>query len=139
MQSGNFSLHIHRQRRVLNYCCGRNQVRWRPGQEACLVLPCSNLRYFGSKCTIEESTCDIVGTFRRPTQSSGAPIVIRRPGNCTPFAPLATPLIIALSDAPQQTMAVLVLSSNQRHVGIFGFGGGDFSIRPILRHCEENQ
>ena len=37
--------------------------------------------------SIEESTCDIVGTFRRPPQSSGAltqwfgaPIVIRHPG-----------------------------------------------------------
>jgi len=46
---------------------------------------------------IEEGTCDIVGTFRRPPQSFnppviGAPIVIRRPGNC---APLVTPLIRA--------------------------------------------
>jgi len=28
---------------------------------------------------IEDSTCDIVGTFRRPPQSFGAPAVIRRP------------------------------------------------------------
>jgi len=39
---------------------------------------------------IEESICDIVGTFRRSTQSFGVPIVIRRPGNC---APLVTPLV----------------------------------------------
>jgi len=30
---------------------GRNQVRWRTGQEASLAPPCSNLRSFGSKCT----------------------------------------------------------------------------------------
>ena len=29
---------------------GRNDVRWRPGQEATLAPPCSNLRLFGSKC-----------------------------------------------------------------------------------------
>jgi len=42
---------------------------------------------------IEESTCDIFGTFRRPTQSLGASIVIRRPGNRAFLAPLVTPLI----------------------------------------------
>ena len=30
---------------------------------------------------IEECTCDIVGTMRRPWQSFGSPIVIRRQGN----------------------------------------------------------
>jgi len=39
---------------------------------------------------IEDSTCDIVGSFRRPPLSSGdphlfgAPIVIRGLGNCAP-------------------------------------------------------
>jgi len=31
---------------------GRNEVRWRPGQEANLAPPCSNLRSFGSKCAV---------------------------------------------------------------------------------------
>jgi len=31
---------------------GRNEVRWRPGQEASLEPPFSNLRSFGSKCTV---------------------------------------------------------------------------------------
>ena len=31
---------------------GRNEVRWRLGQEASLALPRSNLRPFGSKCTV---------------------------------------------------------------------------------------
>jgi len=36
--------------------------------------------------SIEESTCDIVGTFRRPPQSFGTPArVIRHPGNCPPL------------------------------------------------------
>jgi len=42
---------------------------------------------------IEGTTCDIVGTKLRPPQLLGAPIVIRRPGNCSPFAPLFTPLL----------------------------------------------
>jgi len=38
---------------------------------------------------IEESTRDILGTFRLPPLSFGAPIVIWRPGNCAPhrYAP----------------------------------------------------
>jgi len=31
---------------------GRNEVRWRPRQEVSLTHPCSNLRSFGSKCTV---------------------------------------------------------------------------------------
>jgi len=41
---------------------------------------------------IEESTCDIVGTFLRSPQSFCALTMIRRPGNCSPFALLVTPL-----------------------------------------------
>jgi len=44
---------------------GRNEVRWRPGQEASLAPPCSNLSSFARKFT-DKSTCDIFGTFRRP-------------------------------------------------------------------------
>jgi len=49
---------------------GRNKVRWRPGQATSLAPPCSNLSSFGSKCAVEESTCDIVGTFRHPRNHS---------------------------------------------------------------------
>jgi len=59
------------------------QGRWRPGQETSLTPPCSNLRSFGSKCVVEESTCDIVVTFRHPSVI-GAPIVIRCPWNFRP-------------------------------------------------------
>ena len=113
------------------WCSG---VRWRLGQEASLAPPCSNLRFFESKCTVlkkvlvtrpvtrgtrhpwkippplenvldivykfgplsEKSSpplvsqafgtaCDVVKTFRPPA-------VIRRTGNCAPFAPLVTTL-----------------------------------------------
>ena len=46
---------------------------------------------------VEESSCDIVATFRRsPPQSFGAPTVIWRPGVCVPLVPpryAAAPLI----------------------------------------------
>jgi len=45
---------------------------------------------------VNESTCDNVGTFRRLTQSFGAPTVIWRQGNCAPLVPppyAAVPLI----------------------------------------------
>ena len=60
----------------------RNEVRWRPGKETILAPPCSNLRSFGSICTvlIEKSAYDIVVTFWPPA-------VIRRQGNCAPFPP----------------------------------------------------
>ena len=74
---------------------GRNEVRLRPGQETSLAPPCSNLRSFASKCAVEESTCDIVVTFRHPPQSFSAPIVIRRPENCATLPTLVTPLCAA--------------------------------------------
>jgi len=42
---------------------GRNEVRWRLGQETRLAPPGSNLRSFGSKCAVETSSNDIVATF----------------------------------------------------------------------------
>jgi len=41
---------------------------------------------------IEESTCDIVGTFRPSARSFGAPIVTWRPGNCASTHLLVMPL-----------------------------------------------
>jgi len=71
---------------------GRNEVRWYQGQETSLGPSYSNLRLFESKCAVEEITCDIAVTFRRPLQSFGAPIVIRRPGNCAPPCHPVTPV-----------------------------------------------
>ena len=55
---------------------GRNEVRWRPGQEASLAPPCSNLRSFGSKSTVlKKVLATLLGIFGPPTAVS------RRPGN----------------------------------------------------------
>jgi len=64
---------------------GCNEVRWRPGQEAGSVPPCSNLRSFGSKCTVlKKVVVTLFGLFGAPPpQWFGAP------GNCSP---LVTPL-----------------------------------------------
>jgi len=48
---------------------------------------------------IEESSCDIVGTFRRSPQPFGAPRSDSTPGNCTPLAPLVTPLVAVVQVA----------------------------------------
>jgi len=63
---------------------------------------------------IEESICDILGTFRRSTQSFSTPIVIRRPGNCDPLTPLVTPL-----RCMHWWHAKLISCTN--HDSIFGF------------------
>jgi len=43
---------------------------------------------------IEENACDIAETFHRPAQLFSAPIMIRRPWNCAPLAPLVAPLVV---------------------------------------------
>jgi len=66
---------------------GRNEVRWRPGQEAKFGAPCSNLRSFGSKCTVLKK---VLVTFLKLFD---APAVMRRPhddsapGELFPLAP----------------------------------------------------
>jgi len=64
---------------------GRNEVRWRPGQEASFVSRCSNLRSFGSKGTAMKK---VLVTFRRFPQLFG-PILIRLPVICAPHAPIS--------------------------------------------------
>ena len=51
---------------------GRNEVRCRPGQEASLAPPCSNLRSFGSKYTVLKKVLATLLAFRRHSQSLGA-------------------------------------------------------------------
>jgi len=59
---------------------GRNEVRWRLGQETSFAPPCSNLRSFGRKCTVLKKClwhcCDFF-----------APAVIRRQENSAPLPP----------------------------------------------------
>jgi len=57
---------------------GRNEVRWRLGQEAILAPPCSKQVFRKQMYCIEESTCDIVGTFWHP-RSHSAPGELRSP------------------------------------------------------------
>jgi len=45
---------------------GRNEVRWRPGQETSLAPPCSNLRPFGSKCTVLKTVLMTLWLFVPP-------------------------------------------------------------------------
>ena len=75
---------------------GHNEVWWCPGQEKSLAPPWSNIRSFGSKCTVlKESTCNIVGTFgvpcshSAPSQWSGALVVTWRPGSCASLPPFS--------------------------------------------------
>jgi len=79
---------------------GRHDVRWRPGQEASLAPPCSNLRSFGSKCTVLKNVglhvtlLGLIGApavIRRPPQWFNIPLLIRRPANCAPFPPRYAP------------------------------------------------
>ena len=57
---------------------GRNEVRWRPGQEASLAPPSLNLNLFRSKFTVlKKVLVTLLGLF-------GARAVIRRQENCAP-------------------------------------------------------
>ena len=59
---------------------GRNEVRWRPGQEASLAPPCSNLRSFESKSTVlKKVLATLLGLFGARRSHSTPPAVIRRP------------------------------------------------------------
>ena len=52
---------------------------------------------------IEESTCEIFGTIRRPAVS-------RRPGNCVPLSPFVTPLQVS----PPKRIALWSRTNGQR-------------------------
>ena len=73
----------------------RNEVRWRPGQEASLASPCSYLRSFGSKfAVLKKLIVTLLGLFgaprsqRRPQQWFGDPKVIRCPPSLHPWPAL---------------------------------------------------
>jgi len=65
-----------------------------PGARSKLGAPMFEPTVFQEQmyCT-EECTCDIVGTFRCLPQWLGAPIVIRRPGNCALLSPHYAPVL----------------------------------------------
>jgi len=52
---------------------GRNEVRWRPGQEASLAPQCLNLRSFGSKCAaLKKVPVTLLGHFGAPHSHSAS-------------------------------------------------------------------
>jgi len=57
----------------VTYHQGCKEVRWRPGQEVSLAPPCSNLRSYGTNCTVVKK---VLATLLR---LFGALTVIRRP------------------------------------------------------------
>jgi len=75
---------------AMSYSQGRNEVRWRPAKEASLASPRSNLRSFGSICSVLTTVLVILlGLFGALRSHSAAPIVIQqRPGNCAPLPPV---------------------------------------------------
>jgi len=58
---------------------GRNEVRQRPGQEASLVPPCSNLRSLGSSVLDWRKYMWHYLDFLAPHSHSALPVVIQRP------------------------------------------------------------
>jgi len=79
---------------------GRNEVRWRPGQEASLAPACSNLRSFGSECTVLKKVLVTLLWLYCSLRSDSAPrAAIRHPRNFSPLAPLVTPLIVVTSES----------------------------------------
>jgi len=72
---------------------GRNEVRWRPGQEPNLAPPHLNLRSYGSKFTVLKAVfVTLLEIFSAPRSHSAPPYWFRCPRNCSPLHPLVTPL-----------------------------------------------
>ena len=70
---------------------GRNEIRWRPGQEARFAPPCSNLRSFRSKCTVLKKVLGaFLGFFGAPSSDSAL-------GKLCPGCLLVTPLLLSLT------------------------------------------
>jgi len=78
---------------------GRNNIRWRPRQEASLAPPNLNLRSFGSKCTVLKKVglhVSLLGLIGARRSHSARPTVIwhahidSAPGELCPPCPLVT-------------------------------------------------
>jgi len=68
------------------YPQGRNEIRWCQGQETSLAPPWSNLRSFGSKCTVLKKVwVTLLGRIGAPRSDSA-------PGEFYPLAPLVSSL-----------------------------------------------
>jgi len=74
------------------YTHGRNEVRWRPRQEASLTPPCSNLRSVRSKSTVlKKGLVTWLGRLSVPRSHSAPPYWFGAPGNCAHSPPRYTP------------------------------------------------
>ena len=86
-----------------------NEVRQRPGQEASLAPPCSNLISLGSKCTaLKKVLVTLFGLFGARSHSA-LPIVIQGPGNCAPLVTTLRPYkcqLVLLGFEKNETAAV---------------------------------
>jgi len=79
--------------RLLPQQQGRNEIRWRPGQEASLAPPCSNLRSLGSKCTaLKNVFVTLLGLYGVPHSDWALPLRFGDRGIVPPLTPLVTPL-----------------------------------------------
>ena len=97
-----------------------------PGARSKFGAPMFEPEVFRKQMYCTEVRVTLLGLFGVP-QSFGARGIV----------PLATPLITACSDAPQQ---IMVHSSNQRHTGTLGFRRGKiFNSPEFLRHFEEKR
>jgi len=78
---------------VNEYIQGRNEVRWRLGQEASLAPPCSNLRSFGSKFSVlKKVPVTLLGLFGALRSGSASPYWLRR-GILPPCHPSLRPRV----------------------------------------------
>jgi len=89
---------------LFRYDQGRNEVRWRPGQEPSLAPPCSNLRSFGSKYTLlKKVLATLTGLFGAP-HSDSAPRSYSASGEFRSLFPLVTPLLRHLGHFPRNSI-----------------------------------
>jgi len=64
---------------------GNHWFRWCPGQEISLVPPCSNLSYFGSKCTVVKKVLMILlGSFGTPCDLAAGELCLFYPPRYVP-------------------------------------------------------
>ena len=66
------------------YAQGRKEIKWRPGQEASLAPPCSNLRSVGIKCTVLNKVLVQFWDFSAPTAVMRSPHSDSTPGELCP-------------------------------------------------------
>jgi len=79
--------------RLLPQQQGRNEIRWRPGQEASVAPPCSNPRSSGSKCTVLKNVfVTLLGLYGAPHSDWAPPLRFGARGIVPPLPPLVTPL-----------------------------------------------